>query len=473
MQKCLYARTRHFQITNADKCLKESLCVRDAPIGMHNSGSAFCKEKTSRLNLVPSPIDFNLYYSDPGEEESLIPLKAELEKRSYVVNLTKDLDSHAEIGIYAVGANHLWDFEKGGFVKPKNRFSVIMLHDLAQDNGGGPDFFLPNEWSNFDLGILPNYSWLHNYNLACGIGQGVGPRFGCHVTGYPKFDGKFVQKQKVELAELLLTKSQLFSEQKPSILLASSWISTLHIEDLLKQIPPEHYNVLVKVPNYDHDFSEIDSSPWRSVLVAAREETFKILKDYRLDGRISLFKPESNIFDVLQFTSAVVSNGSNVIHEGMLLGIPSISVVDWSHPSGPTGQEFTNVRMDIPGCIDCTPQEMQMSLSKSLSFANIERVNSSAEELLPLEFRGKSTQFSVDVIEKMYYQFVQSQGDAIIERDSAIIERDSAIIERDSAIIERDSAIIERDSAIIERDSILNSGIWKATKLYRWLRDKF
>jgi hypothetical protein len=60
-----------------------------------------------------------------------------------------------------------------------------------------------------------------------------------------------------------------------------------------------------------------------------------------------------------------------------------------------------------------------------------------------------------------------------LERDSAIVERDSAIVERDSAIVERDSAIVERDSAIVERDSILSSGIWKATKPYRWLRDKF
>ena len=185
--------------------------------------------KTSTLHRVPTPIVFNLYYSDPGEQESLIPLKVELEKRSYLVNLTKDLDLQSEIGIYAVGANHLWDFEQGGFVKPKNSFSVIMLHDLAQDNGAGPDFFLPNEWSNFDLGILPNYSWLHNYNLACGISHGVGPRFGCHVTGYPKFDRKFNQKQKSELAKHLLTKSQFFSEQKPSILLASSWISSQNI----------------------------------------------------------------------------------------------------------------------------------------------------------------------------------------------------------------------------------------------------
>jgi len=36
-----------------------------------------------------------------------------------------------------------------------------------------------------------------------------------------------------------------------------------------------------------------------------------------------------------------------------------------------------------------------------------------------------------------------------------------------------DSAVAERDSAVAERDSVLNSGIWKTTKPYRWLRSKF
>ena len=36
-----------------------------------------------------------------------------------------------------------------------------------------------------------------------------------------------------------------------------------------------------------------------------------------------------------------------------------------------------------------------------------------------------------------------------------------------------ESAIAERDSAIAERDSVLNSNIWKLSKLYRWIRDLF
>jgi hypothetical protein len=59
------------------------------------------------------------------------------------------------------------------------------------------------------------------------------------------------------------------------------------------------------------------------------------------------------------------------------------------------------------------------------------------------------------------------------ERDNAIAERDNAIAERDNAIAERDNAIAERDNAIAERDNLINSNIWKATKPYRWLRDKF
>jgi hypothetical protein len=45
--------------------------------------------------------------------------------------------------------------------------------------------------------------------------------------------------------------------------------------------------------------------------------------------------------------------------------------------------------------------------------------------------------------------------------------------ERDSAVAERDSAVAERDSAVAELNNLINSNIWKATKPYRWLRDKF
>jgi hypothetical protein len=68
---------------------------------------------------------------------------------------------------------------------------------------------------------------------------------------------------------------------------------------------------------------------------------------------------------------------------------------------------------------------------------------------------------------------VAERDSAVAERDSAVAERDSAVAERDSAVAERDSAVAERDSAVAERDSVLNSGIWKTTKPYRWLRHKF
>jgi hypothetical protein len=63
---------------------------------------------------------------------------------------------------------------------------------------------------------------------------------------------------------------------------------------------------------------------------------------------------------------------------------------------------------------------------------------------------------------------IQNSRNFLLE--SAIAERESAIAERESAIAERESAIAERESAIAERDSVLNSTIWKLSKLYRWIR---
>jgi len=389
------------------------------------------------------PPDFNLYYSDPGELESLIPLKDELEKRSLVVRVTKDLSLKSDIGIYAVGANHLWDFENGGFIQPRNRFSVIMLHDLAQDNGAGAEFFLPNEWSNFDLGVLPNYSWLHNFNLACAVGVGSGPRFGCHVTGYPKFDKMSRGSDEKTLNDILRSKSDNFSTSKPNLLLASSWISAQHVRDVLNQVSDEQYNILLKVPNYESDFSELDNSPWRDVLIETRLESFRILEEFSSEFRVSIVKPETSIFDVLRHTNVVISNGSNVIHEGLLMGIPAISVENWLHPSGPSGNQFSSVRMDLPGCIDCESHGMRDALNLALSSTNMASVVMASEQLLSNEFRGNSSRITLNLVNQIYTQATSVKN------------------------------VPERDSAVAERDSVLNSGIWKATKPYRWLRSKF
>jgi hypothetical protein len=420
----------------------------------------------------------NLYYSDPGELESLLPLMREFEKRGWTAQVTKDLSEHSSLGIYAVGANHLWDFVNGGFVAPPNEFSVIMLHDLAQDNGLGANFFLPSEWSNFDLGLLPNHLWMDYYVTASMSDSFIGPRFGAHITGYPKSDKSLTENVNIAPKQILRTTSSEFSESKINILLATSWSTCLQIEEALKQIPLDTYNLVVKVPNFEKDFSDLIGSPWQEVITDSRLESMRILDTFAMDPRISLVEPGRDIFDVLKCTDVILSNGSNIILEGLIQGIPSISVKDWTHPSGPNGREFSEVVMNQAGCIDTESSQILSSLILALSEEFVAKTQSVSFSLLPQSIRGRGAGLSANIIEHFFSERINVEVDshsdrAIAERDSAIAERDSAVAERDSAVAERDSAVAERDSAVAERDSVLNSTIWKLFKPYRKLRNIF
>ena len=392
----------------------------------------------------------NLYYSDPGEFESLVPLMHEFEHRGWIARLTKNLSERSSLGIYAVGANHLWDFVNGGFIAPANEFSVIMLHDLAQDNGLGSKFFLPFEWSNFDLGLLPNHLWMDYYLKASESDCWIGPRFGAHLTGYPKSDKSFTENVYFSPKQILKTTSNEFSESKPTILLATSWTTSNQIEEALEQIPLDSYNLFVKVPNFERDFSDLIGSPWQEVITNYRLESIRILETYAFDPRISLVEPSTDIFEVLKFTDVILSNGSNIILEGLIQGLPSISVKDWMHPSGPKGQEFSEVVMNQVGCIDSDSSQILPSLISSLSEEFVNKTQSVSLSLLPQSVRGRGTELSANIIEHFFSERRKVES-----------------------YLERDNAIVERDNAIVERDSILNSGIWKATQPYRWLRDKF
>jgi hypothetical protein len=420
----------------------------------------------------------NLYYSDPGELESLLPLLSEFENRGWKAQVTKDLSEHSSLGIYAVGANHLWDFVNGGFKAPANDFSVIMLHDLAQDNGLGAEFFLPSEWSNFDLGLLPNHLWMDFYVTASKSHNWIGPRYGAHLSGYPKSDNSFTENVNINPKQILKTTSREFSEDKPNVLLATSWTSSQHIEEALNQIPLDSYNLLVKVPNFEKDFSNLIGSPWQEVITESRLESMRILETFAIDPRISLVEPGRDIFEVLKFTDVILSNGSNVILEGLIQGLPSISVKDWTHPSGPNGRELSEVVMNQDGCVDCMSSQILSSLNLALSEEFVNKTQTASFRLLPVSLRGRGAWLSANIIEHFYSEQinvvqVSYRDSALAERDSALAERDNALAERDNALAERDSALAERDNALAERDSILNSTIWRISTPYRKAKGLF
>ena len=106
------------------------------------------------------------------------------------------------------------------------------------------------------------------------------------------------------------------------------------------------------------------------------------------------------------------------------------------------------------------------TLSEDQRLAFIDKSLSARNELILGRDSLDASNIDLEFLEKLAVGAL-----AKLRNDSA--GGDSAIQERDSAIQERDSAIQERDSAIQERDEIMNSRIWRISKTYRNLRNKF
>jgi hypothetical protein len=444
------------------------------------------------------------YYTDLGERSSLEALHSEFLSRGWNAMMTTNLNEYAEIGVYGCGVNRLYNFAEHRSESPNNEFSVMTIHDLYQDNGDKWKFFQKEPWSNFDLALLPNQMWLEYYLEAHSAGI-PGARFGAAVGGYPKADTFLNGKDRCIEPKL--------SDEKIKILVAASWQSRKVIKDLKMLRSDSRFEITVKSAPWSDDFETIAEGPWRDVLIAqSKEASFVDSITANLEG-IKSAKPEMDIFRLLSECDVVISNGSNVSFEGLLIGKPGICVSDWHHPGGSQGQETLSPSVIFPGILTGESRELiqliDLALSstfralvddgKQLLINGMECESSAAKSadkiLYFYENRDRSVfkdskvktrlddEFDETFVERAQRNILRSVKDvekqalnSIVEnykRDSAVAERDSAVAERDSAVAERDSAVAERDSAVAERDSILNSGIWKATKPYRWLRDKF
>ncbi len=498
------------------------------------------------------------YSTDNAELASLSNVRREFERRGFTVLQSDNLSQKSEIGIYSIHANHFYDFNLGVLGKPNSIFSVSMLHDFGQDNGEQHNYFRNDTWEIFDFGLVLNETW--GQFLKSAISSGVkGPVHGFTIGGYPKSDDWFINADSAGIS----SKVEWPNAEKVKILLACSWQNREHLTMAINSIDQSKYQIVSKAFDYETNFTAMIDSPWEDVFLAQREEGRLLNSFYGLHPEIMALPPETNIFDAIEFCDVVVSNGSNVMFESILLLKPAICVTDWSQPAGLHGEETTFSKINSPGIINTVSKDLNEALELSLTPQSRKLISLASESLLEPKYRSRGAEISVSEILSAFEAVVGShdrnwihpytkelravtyfteihkhrqdfrrdvsqrdssqsfelttedlsqvsaageviraerdsavaerdsavaerdsavaerdsavaeRDSAVAERDSAVAERDSAVAERDSAVAERDSAVAERDSAVAERDNILNSGIWKTTKPYRLLRNKF
>ncbi len=269
---------------------------------------------TRKVHGLKKEITF--FYTDKGEYYNLEPIEKEARERGYETKFTGDRTEQAEIGVYCQHRNY-----------PENsKFSLVLLHDMAQGNEYWPDIWKGERWDGFDIGILPGNEWAERWNT-CTMFEHVFPRKGTFMFGYPKSD--YVGREDIK-ARAKKLKEQLGFKYDYTVLYAPSWENDYKEDDFINSISDLKVNLLIKQAHW----------PERFQFVIDNINEMKALHEGKYDNLYYL-EPEENILVALEMCQLVISDESSVMTEAMMFGVPSISVVDWLVPETPTSKRFS------------------------------------------------------------------------------------------------------------------------------------
>ena len=287
-----------------------------------------------------------LYADDSHELEVLVPVGAELERRGARVRTAESFDEPAEIGVYSAHTSRFYDFDDHVWRRPANELMVQTVHDLGDGGAEGWAYFQGESWRIFDLGLLPGRRWMEEWRRAAESGT-PGPAQGMRVVGWPKMDNVhadaagFAQSVRALRAELGLG-------ERPAVLLACSWSDRRQLRDTLTVLDPDEYDVVVKYPA---SLLPPPESPWESRLTEAFHEMRAARAEAEATDPVRVADDDADIMALVAACDVVLSDGSNVLYEGVLAGVPGICVADWPHPAGRHGELLERPVITLPGVV--------------------------------------------------------------------------------------------------------------------------
>ena len=275
---------------------------------------------TGTSQHIPCQKDITFFYTDMGEYYNLKPIADEASMRGYHVTFTKDLYQSAEIGVYCQHVCH-----------PENsRFSIILLHDLAQGHNRWPNLWELERWNKFDIGIVPGAFWADLWSQ-CACQYYANPRCGTYQLGYPKSDLVSSQDLLRRVAEL---REKFHMKYDFSILYAPSWENDGKEDDFITALASLNVNLLIKQAHWSDRYSHIIENI----------RQMRALHEGKYDN-VYYIEPEESIMTALAMCDLVVSDESSVMAEGLMFGKMSIAVTDWLIPDT-TPSRFAEVPMD-------------------------------------------------------------------------------------------------------------------------------
>lgn len=297
----------------------------------------FTCDKGKCSDTIQKKITF--FYTDKGEYYNLVPIADEAKRRGYETEFTSNIYERAEIGVYCQHVCY-----------PENsRFSLILLHDMAQGHNRWPNLWDLERWDKFDIGILPGDMWGDLWRK-CGELYYANPRRGTYTLGYPKSD--LVNSTELnERAEEL--KRELGLKYEYSVLYAPSWENNEKEDDFVRALSSLPVNLLIKQAHWPPQYQFVidNISKMRELHEGQYENVYYI-------------EPEESILTALKMCNMVVSDESSVMAEALLFDKVSLAVTDWTIPDTDPPR-FASVPMDY--VLRCKKSELKEYVEKIYS----------------------------------------------------------------------------------------------------------
>ena len=364
--------------------------------------------------------DVALYAEGRHELDVLVPIGAELKRRGARVRTTKDFDERAELGLYACHTNRFFDFSSGRWRSPNNACSVLSVHDLGQSGAQDAQYFTDESWHVFDLGLLPGSEWMDRWERAHAAGT-RGPELGMRAVGWPKMDHMHSERDGFAAAVRKL-REELGVGDKPVLLLACSWSDRQQLRDAAAHVDPDEFDVVVKYPPSSPPEA---GSPWEERLREAYEELQRARELARSTSSVIVADEDADIMALLAVADVVLSNGSNVVYEGILAGTPGVSIRQWLHPAGRHGESTIQPHLELPGVLSGDLASLRTMLQVVRDPAWSRLVAESADAMVDPASRGAAATLAADAIEEALRW---SDGLSREERGRLDEERDSHVV---------------------------------------------
>ncbi len=333
-----------------------------------------------RVPLNRKSITF--FFSDLSEYLSLQPVVREADARGYATEFSMDFRKQVEIGVYC---NHRPDASN-------SRFSVVMLHQIGQDQwpecpSKEPNAWVFAPWDAFDIGILPGRASSQAWYSVSQYPYSR-PRLGVFELGNPKSDKIFRDSTAFheEVAKLGKT---LGLKDSPTVLYAPSHTSEEKQEDFVRSLVDMPLNLLIK--HY----------PWRDPDNQDRISNISEKLQGLHDKGVYIVEPEVDIMTCLALSDVVVSDESNCLVEALLFEVPGISVMDWLSPSITYfGKVLPERAPDPPPCaIRTTRAELGAAVKDAILNRDRFRPRLRQYRAYYYSHLGKSSELTMDVIE--------------------------------------------------------------------------